>query len=136
MMKPYTLGVIREFHTKNFVVKVTAEEELDLDLSWDEDGSVAEGLMNGKYVAFCAKAAVYFKGEEIASDYLGGCVYKDFEDFMDHRACGKQNKEYAAKGEAGRCGSYFHDMIRVVCQQARLEIEAKREAYNHIKVRS
>ena len=135
MMKAYTLGTMRTFRTKNFVVKVTAEEELDLDLSWDEDGSIAEGLRSGQYVAFCAKAAVYFQGEEIARDYLGGCIYKDFDDFMDHRACGKQNREYAARGEVGRCGSYFHDMIREVCKEAREEIKARREAFNAIKVR-
>ena len=119
----HTLGTIRTFRTKNFTVKVTAEEEYDVDLSWDDDGSTREGLENGTLIAFCAKAAVYCRGREIATDYLGNCIYKSLDDFMDHKECGKQNKERAAKGEPGRCGSYFRDMITAVCRDARKEIE-------------
>ena len=119
----HTLGIIRTFKTKNFTVEVTAEEEYDVDLSWDDDGSTREGLENGTLIAFCAKAAVYYRGREIATDYLGNCIYKSLDDFMDHKECGKQNKERAAKGEPGRCGSYFRDMITAVCRDARKEIE-------------
>ncbi len=119
----HTLGTMRTFKTKNFTVEVTAEEEYDVDLSWDDDGSTREGLENGTLIAFCAKATVYYRGREIATDYLGNCIYKSLDDFMDHKECGKQNKEYAAKGEPGRCGSYFRDMITEVCGDARKEIE-------------
>jgi len=118
----YTLGTIREFKTRNFTVRVTAQEEDDLDLSFDDDGSVREGLENGKFIAFCAKAAVYYKGTELATDYLGGCIYRSLDEFMDHRECGKQNKVYAAKGDTGRCGSYFTDMVKTVCREAREEL--------------
>ena len=40
----YTLGTIREFKTRNFTVLVTAQEEDDLDLSFDDDGSVREAI--------------------------------------------------------------------------------------------
>jgi hypothetical protein len=86
------IGTIREFKTQNFHVVVDAVEEFDLDLSWDEDGSTREGLENGSLIAFCARARVFFRGMEIASDYLGGCIYKSLEDFEDHRECGKQNR--------------------------------------------
>ena len=118
----YTLGTIREFHTPNFTVRVTAEEDNDLDLSFDDDGSVREGLESGKFMAFCVKAAVYYNGTELATDYLGGCIYRSIEEFMDHKECGRQNKIYAAKGEAGRCGSYFTDMVHTVCKEAREEL--------------
>ena len=119
----YILGTIREFHTPNFTVRVTAEKDNDIDLSFDDDGSVREGLENGKFIAFCAKAAVYYKGTELATDYLGGCIYRSLDEFMDHRECGKQNKVYAAKGETGRCGSYFADMVKQVCDEARKELK-------------
>lgn len=118
----YTLGTIREFKTRNFTVRVTAQEEDDLDLSFDDDGSVREAIDRGELTAFCAKAAVYYRGNELATDYLGGCVYKSIADFMDHKECGKQNKLYAAKGETGRCGSYFTDMVKTVCREAREEL--------------
>ncbi len=86
------IGTIREFKTQNFHVVVDAVEEFDLDLSWDENGSTREGLENGSLIAFCARARVFFRGLEIASDYLGGCIYKSLADFEDHRECGKQNR--------------------------------------------
>jgi len=92
-MSTAKIGTIREFKTKNFHVVVDAVEEFDLDLSWDEDGSTREGLENGTLIAFCARARVFLRGKEIASDYLGGCIYKSLEDFADHKECGKQNRE-------------------------------------------
>ena len=120
----YTPGTIREFKTPNFTVRVTAEEDNYLDLSFDDDdGSVREGLNSGELIAFCAKAAVYCQGTELATDYLGGCIYRSIAEFMDHRECGKQNKLYAAKGERGRCGSYFTDMVKQVCSEARKKLK-------------
>lgn len=87
------IGTIREFKTRNFHVVVDAVEEIDLDLSWDEDGQTRKGLENGSLIAFCARARVFLRGNEIASDYLGGCIYKSLEDFADHKECGKQNRE-------------------------------------------
>jgi hypothetical protein len=115
----YNLGTIRKFETENFTVIVDAQEENDLDLSFDEDGSVAEGLDSGKFVAFVARARVLFHGEEIAVDYLGGCVYESIEEFMDHRECGRANRTFEEHGQSGRCGSYFTDMIHTVVTEAR-----------------
>lgn len=121
-MHTYTLGTIREFKTANFTVRVTAEEDYDVDLSFDEDGSVREGINSGKFIVFCVKAAVYYRGSEISTDYLGGCIYKSLEEFMDHKECGKQNREYALQGKTGRCGSYFSDMIHTVIADACKEL--------------
>jgi hypothetical protein len=116
-----SVGTIRRFKTRNFVVIVDAIEEDQLDLSFDDTGEVRAGLESGKFIAFCARARVYLNGAELASDYLGGCIYESLDAFMDHKDCGRQNREYASKGERGRCGSYFHDMIRTVCKEARAE---------------
>lgn len=83
----YRLGTIREWKTENFHIIVDAVEETDLDLSWDETGETLRKLESGELIAFCARARVMFRGLKIASDYLGNCVYKDLEDFEDHREC-------------------------------------------------
>ena len=89
----YKLGTIREFKTEKFHVIVDAVEECDLDLSWDESGETARGIEDGTYIAFCARARCFFRGFEVASDYLGNCIYKSLEDFQDHKECAAQNRK-------------------------------------------
>jgi hypothetical protein len=125
----HSIGTIREFKTRNFTVRVDAVEEDDLDLSWDEDGSTRKGLQSGKFMAFVARVRVYFKGNEVASDYLGGCIYESLEAFMDHRECGKQNRQREKQGKEGRCGSYFADMIATACAEARKTIAQYKTVY-------
>ena len=67
-----TLGTIRRFETPNFSVIVDAVEDYDVDLSWDDTGAVRAKLESGEYVCFTARARVYYKGRELADDYLGG----------------------------------------------------------------
>jgi hypothetical protein len=114
-------NVMREFETENFIVRASAEEEFDLDLSWDEDGSVREGLESGKFIAFVAHVEVIHKdtGAVLGEDYLDNCIYKSFDDFMNHRACGRQNRKLKKQHKAGRCGSYFTDMIHEAITEAR-----------------
>jgi hypothetical protein len=129
----HTIGTIREFHTRNFTVIVDAVEEDSPDLSFDDTGEVAAKIDSGEYVLFCARARVVHKTlGELASDYLGNCIYESLEAFMDHKECGKQNKEFAAAGTAGRCGSYFSDMVANVCSEARDAIKGAQS----IKVRA
>ncbi len=128
----HTLATIRRWKLKRFTVVVTAHEETDLDLSWDDDGATQRGLRSGEFVAFCVKAAVYLDGNEIANDYLGNCVYRSFAEFMDHAKCAEQNREYARKGEAGRCGSYFADMVHNVIADARKHVAAIKPV--HVRV--
>lgn len=96
------LDIIWEFRTRNFIVRVEALEEYDLDLSWDEDGSIAAGIDAGGFVAFCARASVSFRGTMIGADYLGGCIYRDYPDFIDRSR-----------------GSYFSSMVREAIAAAR-----------------
>lgn len=118
----YQLDIMREFKTRNFRIIADALPENDLDLSWDDTGEVRQGLESGKFIAFVARVRVLFHGQELGTAYLGNCIYESLDAFMDHRECGKQNAEYERKGESGRCGSYFHDMIREACHEARKEL--------------
>lgn len=96
-MDNQSLGTIREFETQNFRVVVDAVEdyEVDLDLSFDETGEVRRKLENGTFVSFTARARVFHKatGEELGSDYLGGCIYESLNAFQDHIVCGIQNRK-------------------------------------------
>jgi hypothetical protein len=131
-MKADFLGTIREFKTAQFTVKVEAYYDYDTDTSWDETGETLRNLESGKWVSFYAKAIASHKElGEIATDYLGGCVYKDIADFQDHRQCGAATRELRAKGSDAVCGSYFSDMIKTVCAQARKQLIAAKA----IKVR-
>jgi len=100
-----------EFETANFRVAFESVPEYDLDMSWDDDGTVSEQLVNGEMVAFCARVAVYYHGSCIGEDYLGQCIYADPEEFRDH--VGRK------KGNAPYCGSYFSDMVAIAIANAR-----------------
>lgn len=104
-----TIDTIREFKTRNFTVRVTAEEDYDMDLSFDETGEVRAKLEGGEYIGFCAAVRVYCHGAEVGTDYLGGCIYESPRAFMDHFGIRQQ------KG----CGSYFSDMVRSAIAEAR-----------------
>lgn len=99
---------IWEFRTKNFLVAFDAEEEFDLDLSFDDTGEISEKINDGELVAFCAAVRVYYRGAEIACDYLGQCIYESADAFRDH--IGRNAKGY---------GSYFSDMVREAIREAR-----------------
>lgn len=95
-------NTIREYNTKNYTVRIAALKEFDLDLSWDEDGETAQKIEDGEYIAFCAHATVIHRatGAILANDYLGNCVYRDFDDFRQP-------------------GGYFQSMVRNVVKEAR-----------------
>lgn len=125
----YVLGTIREFETANFKVIVDAIEENNPDISFDDTSETADNLDSGKWVIFCARARVIHKptGLELGSDYLGNCIYASIEAFEDHRECAKQNAEYERKGIAGRCGSYFADMVHQSISEARETLATMKE---------
>lgn len=126
-MKPCKLATIRVFETANFRVEVDALEDFDTDLSFDEDGSIRAGLESGSLVAFTARAQVIHKetGAVLASDFLGGCIYQSIEEFEDHRECAAcQRRLRAERGDNVIVGSYFSDMVRMVCREARGQLAA------------
>lgn len=106
--------IIRQFCTDRFTVTVEAQPDYDMDLSWDETGEVAQKIQSGFFQHFCVKASVVYRGHEIATDYLGGCIYEHPSDFMDHRGIRQ-------KSRADKCnyGSYFSDMVSNVISEAR-----------------
>lgn len=114
---------LRTFTTANFRVVLSCTEDDDLDLSWDETGEVAEKLESGEWTNFLFRVAVHGPTGELAADYLGGSIYADPTDFMDHRKCGLLNRVYAAEGKTVRCGGYFSDMVGRACDEARKEWE-------------
>ena len=99
---------IWRFKTKRFTILMTAKEEHDLDLSWDETGEVLEKLESGEYQVFMAKCSVLLDGNEIGADYLGQCIYSNPLEFRDHIGMN-------LKGH----GSYFSDMVRQAIVEAR-----------------
>lgn len=123
-----TLGVIRQFKIGDVCVIVDALPEDYLDLSWDETGETREGLESGRFVAFVARARAFYKGHELASGYLGGCIYESLAQFQDHRECGAQTRKLRAEGSTAVCGSYFADMVRSICRDARKELQALKGA--------
>lgn len=125
-----TYETIWERKTPNFRVALEAAPDDDFVLDFeDPDGSTADNLASGLWTAFQFKVAVYdADGREIGADYLGGSIYENASEFIDHRLVGRSNREYAAKGERGRCGSYFTDMLHTAIAEAR-------KAYNEPRAR-
>ena len=109
-------AIIRRFHTDRFTVTVSAWPEDDLDLSFDEDGSVKAALDGGSLEAFRVEASVLFRGVEVGVDHLGGCIYESPAKFMDHLGI---KRHVPPGGKAGQCGSYFSDMVREAIAEAR-----------------
>lgn len=109
----HTLANIRKFETKHFMVIVDAIVEQDLDISYDETSETQDKLDSGQWVAFCASARVIHKatGIELASDYLGNCIYSSYREF--------------------RYGGCCSDMVHTVCDEARKELV--RLADTHIR---
>jgi hypothetical protein len=114
--------------TRNFTVALSYEWDNDMDLSWDDTGEAREKIESGEWghYVFAVTVTDRTTGAEIGADYLGGSIYADPAEFMDHRQCGRQNREYAARGEAGRCGSYFTDMIGEAISEARRTYQTQR----------
>ncbi len=101
---------IYTFKTKNFTITVDSEHDDHMDLSWDETGEVSEKIASGEWEHFQVSAKVFFRGEEVAADYLGGNIYPSPLDFRDHIGIKKQG---------ANVGSYFSDMIREAIMGAR-----------------
>lgn len=98
---------IYTFKTKNFTITVDAEEECDPDFSFDETGETREKVESGEWECFCAVTRVFYRGSEIATDYLGNCIYDDPRKFRDH------------VGSMGKWGSAFTDGIHEAIREAR-----------------
>jgi hypothetical protein len=99
------------FKTARFEVRWEVQPEYGYRYDGDDpEGEVQAKLDAGDYVAFVSKVAVYLDGEEVTADYLGGSVYEHDKvaTFRDHIGM-----------NAGGYGSYFSDMVREACRDAR-----------------
>ena len=122
-MREQSLGIIREFKTRNFRVIVDAVEDYDVDLSFDDTGEVRAKLESGEYVCFTARARVIHNAlGEVGTDYLGGCIYSSLDEFQDHRECAAQTRKLRESGSNAVCGSYFADMVAESIKGARATI--------------
>ena len=95
------------FKTKRFTIRFEALPEWDIDLSWDETGETIRDIENYTLTVFCAKVSVLLDGREIATNYLGQCIYRSIEEFIT---------EYR--------NDYFKDMVLETIQEARKEVLA------------
>jgi hypothetical protein len=96
------------FRTQNFRIEWRVRPCHAVDLSFDDDGSVAEGLESGRLEAFDSEMIVYYWGQEVGADYLGQSIYENVSDFRDH--IGMNTRGH---------GSYFSDMVRGAVAEAR-----------------
>lgn len=84
-----------EFQTKNFIIRYEAiEEEYPEDMIAEMDSDLAEevrfNLQSGESCCFTAEVSVILKdtNEVLGSAPLGGNIYNNYEDFMDHYGLG------------------------------------------------
>ena len=98
---------IWEYKTANFTVDLSvAPENMAPDEHFDwhfetekERQQLLEDINEGRLEWFIARVQVLWDGREIASDYLGGCCYKSFDEF--------------------RHDPYFYSMIHEAIKEAR-----------------
>ena len=102
------------FDTKNFRIEWRVRPCHGLDLSWDDDGSVAEGLESGQLEAFDSEMVVLYRGQEVGADYLGQSIHENVSDFRDHIGINMKSR-----ADGCNYGSYFSDMVREAVAEAR-----------------
>lgn len=128
--------VIRRFKRGPFVLSVTAYDDDDLDLPFDDDGEVARKLDDGELVAFRVEAELSLLGRVLATEHLGGCVYESPRAFMDHVGLRRQEHEHWKQtGERVSFGSYFADMVRTVIKDGREEARKIVSELQSVKLR-
>lgn len=122
------------FETKNFLVAFEPEPE-DMDpgdcLDSPEDVEFARWTFDPA-AWFCAVVTVYAKRIDgslayLASDVLGGCSYRSFEEFVaSHRDRDPMNRNCsimrAARGENVVMCDYFPSMVREAVRKTREEL--------------
>jgi hypothetical protein len=104
---------IRTFKTKQFRVTLDWAWEEDPDLSWDETGETQAKCESGEWGVYLFRVRVTYRGQEVASDYLGNSIYAD-------------PAEFAKEHIGGKFGSYFSDMVRTAIAEARRELTRDR----------
>lgn len=99
---------IWKFSTANFTLDLSWDYEQDGDLSWDETGEVQEKIASGEWINVIFRVRLLDSlGNELASDYLGDCIYNSPLDFREPgyfydmaRNCLKRGREAIHKQAA------------------------------------
>lgn len=73
------------------------------DMDSEELAQLCEDIDRGRYCWFVARVQAFRAGVELATDYLGGCLYEDPRELMNP-------------------GDYFDDMVKTVIDEARQEL--------------
>jgi len=100
---------------------------------------VCQKIESGELMNFGVRVRVlHDRLGEVGHDYLWNCIYASIEEFEDHRECKAQERamnEKARRNHKSRVqiGSYFSDMIRCACAEARKNILAHRTVYIRTK---
>ena len=74
---------------ENFDIYFSAEPEYESieglfpDDSKEQVTDTVNKIESGDLVYFCAKVTAFKNGIELASDYLGGCIYESEQSFID-----------------------------------------------------
>jgi len=67
-----------------FIIKTYAlPEDLAPRVDFDDNGETADAISRGEHDWFVAKVVAEWNDFVLATDYLGGCCYKTFEDFAN-----------------------------------------------------
>jgi hypothetical protein len=84
---------IRTFTREGFDIRFAVFPEMvHPNDHFDDDGETARRIAAGDYEWFVAMVTASKNGVELAEEYLGGCCYSTFEEFMEE-------------------GGYFDDMV-------------------------
>jgi hypothetical protein len=65
---------------------------------------------------FVAKVTAKFEGIELATDYLGGCIYESFEEFINQK------------------DDYFDQMVNQVVKDGKEELKRLKEKFESVKL--
>lgn len=129
-------GEVWSFGTKRFRVVLEVERQWNYQYDGDEEGGETQAkLDSGEFVAFDSRIVVYFDGEAIGSDDLGGSVYgsDNYREFWQaHRGRDPLNRNCTLMRRAWRGGGdpeaavsichYFPEMVRNAVRDARAAI--------------
>jgi hypothetical protein len=113
-----------QFTCGRFTVKAHIKPCDYLDLSWDDDGEIREGLESGALEAFDTRVSVWLNGAKIGEDWLSESIYADPADFFAehrgpdpmHRNCSAMR---AARGDSVVICHYFPSMVSEAIADAR-----------------
>ena len=79
------------------------EEDIPIEDTFDPEicniDEIIESIENGSMIYFCAKVYGMVEGVELSEDYLGCCLYKSEEDFINN-------------------SGYFDDMSETVAEES------------------